>query len=49
MIPKVVGYAGFQSYSQVPYSSLKPGQTTLDTNEKWKKSNYYLISCSIKR
>jgi hypothetical protein len=26
MLNKIVGYAGFQSYSEVPYSALKPGK-----------------------
>ena len=30
MIPSVVGYKGFQSYGNTPYSAYKPGQTTLD-------------------
>lgn len=30
MIPEVAGYKGFKSYSQTPYSILKPGQTQLD-------------------
>ena len=33
MIPKVTHYAGFQSYSSLPYPTLKPGKKTLDSNE----------------
>lgn len=30
MIPKVTGYSGFNSYGGLPYSSMKPGQRSLD-------------------
>lgn len=35
MIPKVVGYAAFQSYGDLPYPSLKAGKRTLDSNQVW--------------
>ena len=34
--PKVVGYAGFQSYGVKPYSSNKPGDK--DVNDLYAKS-----------
>jgi len=36
MINNVVGYAGFKSYGDKPYSMLKPGQTNGQTR------NYYV-------
>lgn len=30
MINNIVGYAGYKSYGDKPYSMLKPGQTKLD-------------------
>ena len=30
MLNNIVGYSGFKSYGDKPYSILKPGQTTLD-------------------
>ena len=30
MIPNVVGYKGFKSYSATAYSNLKPGQVQLE-------------------
>ncbi|CAD8072699.1 unnamed protein product [Paramecium sonneborni] len=38
MIPKVVGYAAFQSYGDLPYPSLKAGKRTLDSNEIWEQT-----------
>eukprot|EP01017_Pseudomicrothorax_dubius_P032737 TRINITY_DN4315_c0_g1_i4.p1 TRINITY_DN4315_c0_g1~~TRINITY_DN4315_c0_g1_i4.p1 ORF type:complete len:241 (-),score=55.06 TRINITY_DN4315_c0_g1_i4:250-972(-) len=35
MLPKVAHYAGFQSYSTLPYPSLKPGKESLDSNKIW--------------
>jgi len=32
MLPKVAHYAGFQSYGDLPYSSLKPGQKKLESD-----------------
>lgn len=32
MIPSVVGYAGYKSYGDKPYSQLKPGQPSMERN-----------------
>lgn len=38
MINKIVGYAGFQSYSELPYSALKPGKDKLPDDKIWENS-----------
>jgi len=38
MLPKVVGYGGFQSYSQMPYPHLKPGKEQKNEHTKYSKS-----------
>lgn len=53
MIPKVVGYAAFQSYGDLPYPSLKAGKRTLDSNQVWEQSTnvneYQLLEMKIKK
>ncbi len=38
MLPKIVGYQGFQSYGDLKYSDLKTGKESLDTNTLFEKS-----------
>lgn len=38
MLPKIVGYSGFQSYGDLAYADLKTGKKTLDTNTLFEKS-----------
>lgn len=35
MINKVIGYGGFNSYSQCPYPTIKQGKDLQDNNEIW--------------
>ena len=39
MLPKVVKYGGFQSYSQKPYPHLKPGKEQKREHSKYATSN----------
>jgi len=38
MLPKVAHYAGFQSYGDLPYASLKPGRKELQTNTVYQET-----------
>lgn len=38
MINKIVGYSGFQSYAELPYSTLKPGKEKLPDDKIWENS-----------
>jgi len=38
MLPKVAHYAGFQSYGDLPYPSLKPGRKELQTNTVYQET-----------
>jgi len=38
MLPKVAHYAGFQSYSDLPYPSLKPGRKQLESNTMYQET-----------
>jgi len=38
MLPKVAHYAGFQSYADLPYASLKPGRKELQTNTVYQET-----------
>jgi len=38
MLPKVAHYAGFQSYADLPYSSLKPGQKKLESDTVYQQT-----------
>lgn len=38
MIPKVVGYTGYQSYGELPYPSLKAGKNKLAPNDLWSRT-----------
>lgn len=38
MINKIVGYAGFQSYSELPYSTVKPGKDKQPQDKIWDSS-----------
>lgn len=38
MLPKVAHYAGFQSYGDLPYSSLKPGQIKLESDTVYQQT-----------
>jgi hypothetical protein len=40
MLPKIVGYGGFQSYSELPYPKLKPGKEVLAPNDIWERSTF---------
>lgn len=35
MITKAIGYAGFQSYGDLPFSTLKPGKEQQADNKIW--------------
>ncbi len=35
MFPKIVGYGGFQSYGDLPYSTMKPVKENLAPNDIW--------------
>ncbi|KRW98195.1 hypothetical protein PPERSA_03397 [Pseudocohnilembus persalinus] len=42
MLPKVVGYQGFQSYGELPYPSLKAGKSKLSPNDVWEKNHQHV-------
>jgi hypothetical protein len=43
MIPIVTHYGGFQSYGELPYTSLKAGHKALDFNDIYEKCRLLFI------
>jgi hypothetical protein len=43
MISRAVGYSGFQSYGDLPFSNLKPGKEHQKDDKIWESSRQFII------